>query len=175
MPLEFLRSLNLVFCIRSTSYSDLARGEELTRRMNQLNSTGLTYDQEELRLMIDSPSHTVLTASLEDRYGPYGVIGLAVVEHGPGAWRLRLLLMSCRVISRGVGGVLLAHVVRESEAAAMPLRADFVHTGRNRQMYVTHRFAGFREISRVGSMCVLERHSDEPLPTTPIWVTLVVG
>jgi FkbH-like protein len=74
VPLEFLRSLNLVFCIRSTSYSDLARGEELTRRTNQLNSTGLTYDQEELRLMIDSPSHTVLTASLEDRYGPYGVI-----------------------------------------------------------------------------------------------------
>ncbi len=172
VPVEFMRSLAMVFRIRPASDSDLARAEELTRRTNQLNSTGVTYDREELRRMIASPAHTVLTASLEDRYGPYGVIGLAVVERRPDAWWLRLLLMSCRVISRGVGGILLAHVVREAEAAAMPLRADLVHTGRNRQMHVTYRLTGFQEISQAGPICVLERRSRGPIPT-PTWITVV--
>jgi FkbH-like protein len=174
VPVEFMRSLNLVLRIWPASSADLERAEELTRRTNQLNSTGVTYDSEQLRAMIGSPRHTVLSASLEDRYGPYGVIGLALIEHEPDAWWLRLLLMSCRVASRGAGGAFFAHIVAEAEAAATPLRADFVHTGVNRQMYLLYRFAGFREIGQEGPVCVLERHSGTPVPT-PAWVTVTVA
>lgn len=173
VAVEFLQSLDLELRIWPTSSSDLERAEELTRRTNQLNSTGVTYDREQLRSMISSPAHTVLSASLQDRYGPYGVIGLAVVERGSDAWSLRLLLMSCRVASRGVGGALLARIVRQAGAAGVPLRADFVHTGLNRQMYLLYRFAGFREISQAGPACVLERHSGQPVPM-PAWVRVIV-
>ena len=57
-------------------------------------------------------------------------------------WRLNLLLMSCRVMSRGVGGVLLGHILRLARDQGRVLEADFTETGRNRLMYVTYRFAG---------------------------------
>jgi predicted enzyme involved in methoxymalonyl-ACP biosynthesis len=64
--------------------------------------------------------------------------------------------MSCRVISRGVGTVLLNYVMSLAKASGVRLRADLVETGRNRMMYVAYTFAGFREVDRSGSRVVLE-------------------
>jgi len=58
---------------------------------------------------------------------------------------VRLLLMSCRVMSRGVGSVLINHLRRLARDAGVPLTAEFVKTGRNRMMYATYKFNGFSE------------------------------
>jgi predicted enzyme involved in methoxymalonyl-ACP biosynthesis len=39
-----------------------------------------------------------VVASLDDRFGTYGKIGLALVEKGSAVWTIKLLLMSCRVM-----------------------------------------------------------------------------
>jgi FkbH-like protein len=142
---QFLETLGMVFTINEATEDDLKRAEELTVRTNQLNSTGVMYSYEELRQLLDSPDHVLLMASLSDRYGDYGKIGLALAERGDPAWTLKLLLMSCRVMSRGVGTVLLNHVVGLAHAEGSRLRAEFVPTDRNRIMYITYRFAGFVE------------------------------
>jgi FkbH-like protein len=153
---EFLASLAMTFRIRAARRDDLQRAEELTVRTNQLNSTGVTYSYEELDRLRTSPDHLVLVAELTDRFGSYGTIGLTLVERGIAHWHLRLLLMSCRVMARGVGTVLLNVVMRMAKAAGATLRADFVETGRNRMMQVTYAFAGFTEVSRDGRQVVLE-------------------
>ncbi|MBB6171872.1 FkbH-like protein [Nocardiopsis mwathae] len=153
---EFLASLGMTFTVAPAQEEDLKRAEELTVRTNQLNSTGHTFSYDELDAFRGSPDHLLLVADLTDRFGPYGKIGLALVEKGGRHWRLRLLLMSCRVMARGVGGVLLNHVMSLAHRSGAGLRADFVETGRNRQMYVTYKFAGFREILRDGDRTVLE-------------------
>jgi FkbH-like protein len=140
---EFLATLGMVFTISEAGEDDLQRAEELTVRTNQLNSTGVTYSYSELAEFAKSPDHLLLTARLEDRYGSYGQIGLALAERGTEVWQLKLLLMSCRVMSRGVGTVLLNHVMRLAQEAGARLEAEFVPTDRNRVMYVTYRFAGF--------------------------------
>ncbi|MCP6756959.1 hypothetical protein NL533_35560, partial [Klebsiella pneumoniae] len=78
----------------------------------QLNSTGLQFGVEELRSLSRSPDHTLLVASLPDRYGSYGKIGIALVEHAADRDTIKLLLMSCRVMTRGVGAALLGALVR---------------------------------------------------------------
>ncbi|MGW8765428.1 HAD-IIIC family phosphatase [Streptomyces sp. NPDC055815] len=145
---EFLARLDMRFEIAPAGAADLQRAEELTVRTNQLNTTGVTYSYEELDAFRTSDRHLLLTASLTDRYGPYGTIGLALVEKGEEDWHLRLLLMSCRVMSRGVGTVLINHVKRLARDAGARLIADFVPTDRNRMMYVSFKFNGFEEISR---------------------------
>ncbi|GAA2597695.1 HAD-IIIC family phosphatase [Dactylosporangium fulvum] len=145
---QFLSTLGMRFEIRPAAESDLRRAEELTVRTNQLNTTGVTYSYEELDAFRESDRHLLLTASLTDRYGPYGTIGLALVETGEQDWNLRLLLMSCRVMSRGVGVVLINHIKRRARDAGAQLIADFVSTDRNRMMYVSFKFNGFAEISR---------------------------
>jgi FkbH-like protein len=152
---EFLRTLGMSMTIAPAAEEDLRRAEELTVRTNQLNSTGATYSYAELDRFRVSPDHLLLVAGLTDKYGAYGKIGLALVELDREVWRLKLLLMSCRVMSRGVGNVMLTEIVRLAQAAGRPLEAEFAETGRNRLMYVTYRFAGFDEVRRDGTTAIL--------------------
>ena len=170
---EFLSTLDMTFTIARAQREDLQRAEELTVRTNQLNSTGRTYSYDELDALRTSPDHVLLVASLSDKYGGYGKIGLALAERGAEAWHLRMMLMSCRVMSRGVGTVLLNHIMGLAKAEGAKLRADFVETGRNRVMYVTYAFAGFSEISRDGDRLVLESDLERIQPP-PAYLTLEV-
>jgi FkbH-like protein len=153
---EFLSKLDMVFTITEAEEEDLWRAEELTVRTNQLNSTGVTYAYEDLRRFVGASDHLLLMASLRDTFGGYGKIGMALIELGESVWTVKLLLMSCRVMSRGVGTVLLNHVMRAAGARGVALRAEFVPTDRNRVMYVTYRFAGFREVGSVDGVSILE-------------------
>ena len=164
---EFLASLGLQFTIETAKQADLQRAEELTVRTNQLNSTGRTYSYDELDALRSSPDHLVLVASLTDKFGSYGKIGLALVEKGAEVWQLHMLLMSCRVMSRGVGMVLLNHIMGLAGQAGATMQADFVETGRNRMMQITYAFAGFREISRDGARTVLAADLSAAQPPPP--------
>ncbi len=170
---EFLASLGMTFTIAPAAREDLQRAEELTVRTNQLNATGRTYSYDELDELRESPDHLLLVASLVDRFGSYGKIGLALVEKGDPDWRLRMMLMSCRVMSRGVGSVLLSHVMERARAAGAGLTADFVETGRNRMMQITYAFGGFREVSRDGARVLLAADMTQIQPA-PGYVTLEV-
>ncbi|WP_103349413.1 HAD family hydrolase [Amycolatopsis sp. CA-128772] len=170
---DFLASLDLRFTIAPARREDLQRAEELTVRTNQLNSTGRTYSYDELDALRSSPDHVLLVASLTDKFGSYGKIGLALLEKGAPDWRLNMMLMSCRVMSRGVGTVLLGHVMGLARAAGAGLRADFVETGRNRMMQITYAFSGFREVSREGAQVVLAADLSE-IQEPPGYVTLEV-
>jgi FkbH-like protein len=169
----FLRTLGMRFLLTPCSEEDLKRAEELTLRTNQLNTTGYTYSYDELDAFRSSPDHILLAAGLDDRYGSYGKIGLALVEKGPEAWTLKLLLMSCRVMSRGVGTIMLGHIMARAQEAGVKLRAEFKPNGRNRMMHVTYRFAGFREVGREGDLQILE-HDLATVPPFPEYVQVEI-
>jgi FkbH-like protein len=170
---EFLRTLGMTFTIRRAGPGDLQRAEELTVRTNQLNSTGLTYSYADLDALRTDPAHWLLVAEMSDRFGDYGTIGLALIGLGDTAWHLKLMLMSCRTLSRGVGTILLSHIMRTAAQEAACLRADFVETGRNRMMQITYAFAGFREVAREGDRVTLENDLSE-IQGFPDYVNVVV-
>lgn len=171
---EFLAGLGMRMTIAPAGDDDLDRAEELTVRTNQLNTTGRTYSRDELSAFASSADHLLLVASLEDRYGSYGKIGLALVEKAQAAWTLKLLLMSCRVMARGVGSLMLNHVMRAAREAGVDLVAELVPNDRNRMMLVTLRFAGFEEIGREGEVVLLQSRREE-IPPVPEYVELRVG
>ncbi len=152
----FLATLGMWLTISSATEADLMRAEELTVRTHQLNTTGTTYSYEALDAFRRSDNHTLLIVQLDDRYGSYGKIGLALVERGDRLWTIKLLLMSCRVMNRGVGMIMINHLMRLARDARVRLQADFVKNQRNRMMYVTYSFAGFREVEKQGDRIVME-------------------
>ena len=170
---EFLAGLKMRFTIQIATEDDLKRAVELTERTNQLNATGRTYNYDELNVLRTSSDHMLYICSLEDCYGSYGRIGLALVEKGDIVWTIRLLLMSCRVMSRGVGSILLNYIIRNACNNGKTLQADFVDTGRNRIMYVTYRFGGMKEIETDGSYSLLEFKEGGPSPGYPDYVEVV--
>lgn len=163
----FLASLDMALAIFPAQAEDLQRAEELTIRTNQLNATGYTYSFEELDYFRQSADHLLLMARLEDKYGPYGHIGLALVERSPALWTIKLLLMSCRVMSRGVGGVLLGTIMRLARNAGAALHAEFVPTDRNRMMNITYRFAGFYELHNQDKLIIFAHDLAEIAPFPP--------
>jgi FkbH-like protein len=171
---EFLATLNMVFIISPASEDDLQRAEELTVRTNQLNATGYTYSYEELDQFRRSRDHDLLICSLEDRYGSYGNIGLALVKRDPAGWLIRLLLMSCRVMSRGVGGILLNHIMARAKVHGVRLLAEFVPTDRNRMMYITYRLAGFSDVDKENGVLVLAADLAKTRPY-PKYVTVIAA
>ncbi len=144
---EFLRSLSLELRIERAGDEAISRVEELTLRTSQMNATGVHYSDEALRALIADERHEVLVASLTDRFGPHGAIGVILLERRPDTWHIKLLATSCRVVSFGVGTALLRWLTDEAARAGVPLTAGFRRTERNRMMEVAYRFAGFREAS----------------------------
>jgi FkbH-like protein len=169
----FLATLDLVFRLKPAEVEDLQRAEELTVRTNQLNTTGYTYSYDELDEFRRSKNHLLLVASLDDKFGSYGAIGLTLVELGQTAWTIKLLLMSCRVMSRGVGTIMMSHIMNQAKAANACVRAEFLPNGRNRMMYVTYKFAGFTEVARAGDLVVLEHRLDQ-IPPFPDYVQVQI-
>jgi FkbH-like protein len=165
---SFLRQLNMVFDIAEAQEADLVRAEELTYRTNQLNATGVKYTVQSLDAMRRDGRYKILVCELQDKYGSYGKIGLALVELRPGAWNLKLLLFSCRVLSAGVGGVLLTYLRNAAKDHHVRLLADFRDTGHNRMMRASYMVAGFAEQTQHDyGFVVLENDLTDvpPLPT----------
>lgn len=175
---EFLATLRLSLTIDRAREVDLQRAEELTIRTHQLNTTGHVYSYDELNAFRVSARHHLLVARLEDRYGSYGHIGLALVEANGGCWTINLLLMSCRVMSKGIGSVMIGHLMRRAKAAGARLLAEFVPNGRNRMMYLTYRLLGFRECPAGGGSAqekegtVLLEHDLSRMPPVPDYITI---
>lgn len=153
---SFLASLEMVFTIFRAQEKDLQRAEELTVRTNQLNATGYTYSYDELVHFSQSDQYLLLGARLEDKFGTYGHIGLALVECQPTLWTIKLLLMSCRVMSRGVGSIMLNHIMRLARQAGARLQAEFIPSGRNRLMEITYGFAGFYVVEQINDLILYE-------------------
>lgn len=172
---EFLATLGMIFTIAPCREEDLKRAEELTVRTNQLNTTGYTYSYEELDALRKSPRHKLLISSLEDRHGTYGKIGLTLIEMDEAVWTVKLLLMSCRVMSKGVGMIMIHHVLRMAKEAGVKLRAEFVSNDRNRQMLITYRFAGFKEVEKVGEVSLMENDFSAIQPPPPYVDLRILG
>ena len=160
------------FYIREAKEDDLIRVQELTIRTHQLNSTGVTYGFEELNEYRKSDDHKLYVCELIDKFGSYGKIGIALVELGK-EWHLKLLLMSCRVMNRGVGTVLLSYIMSEAKKNGSMLLADFKQTDRNKVMYVSYKFANFKECSNDGSGNIVFENDLSIIPKIPTYLTLV--
>ena len=83
---------------------------------------------------------------MRDRFGDYGLTGLAVMrpDSSSGVWEIDTLLMSCRVLGRGVEDAFL-HAMAETAAfrGARFLRAPFTPGPRNgqvREFFARHNF-----------------------------------
>ncbi len=156
----FLESLGIQVTVAPVTEEDLQRVEELTVRTHQLNSTGYTYSYEELAALAQDPGHLFLVCSLRDKYGDSGKVGLLLAGLEGDVMRLKLLIVSCRVMSYGVGGALLNYAVRLAARLGKRLVADFLPTEHNRVMYITYKFVGFEEAEGEGPGLLLEYRGD---------------
>jgi FkbH-like protein len=129
---EFLRGLGLRVEIAPVDDDSMARVVQLLAKTNQFNLTTRRHDEPTLRRRTATNEWRVYTMRVTDRFGDFGLTGIAIVEPGPHAWHVESFLMSCRVIGKSVETALLARIAEDARAAGAPaLSAEYIDSGRN--------------------------------------------
>lgn len=99
---EFLASLDLQVVLHRDDPLTLERVAQLTNKTNQFNLTTIRRSEAEIADLLASADHTVYAASVSDRFGDYGLVGVAITERHGNVMSIDSLLMSCRVLKRGI-------------------------------------------------------------------------
>jgi FkbH-like protein len=108
---EFLASLGLTVHRIEVGGSELGRVTQLVNKTNQFNLTTIRRSDAEVSALVDDDATAVLAFSVDDRFGEYGIVGVTIARHTDGEWDLDTVLMSCRVLGRGVETAMLAATI----------------------------------------------------------------
>lgn len=146
---------------------DLDRVAELVQRTNQFNTTTVRYGRQALQERLASDRYGLYAATLADKFGTVGLVGVVLVERQPDRRVLDSFIMSCRAMGFEFERLMLA-LVREAEGPEHELVGRFVPTERNgpaSTLYPGNGFAARGETEWVLAAGV-------PGPDTPEWFTI---
>jgi FkbH-like protein len=129
---EFVAGLRLQIKIAPATSGQLPRLAQLTERTNQFNCTTIRRSEAELTQLWRSGTHQLLSISVSDRFGDYGLVGLVIYNLDADAVVVDSFLLSCRVLGKGVEHRMLATLGKIATAAGLG-RVDipFCQTARN--------------------------------------------
>ena len=147
---DFLVSCDIKLTLDALDEGNFERAFELTQRTNQLNYTGRRYERSDLQALLKSDAATLtLILSCADRFGDYGVIGLAVLETR--SWTIEDLFMSCRVQRKMVENALFSTLLDWAAAeGARELKLRYRKTARNAPARRVLDEIGWRCVKAVG-------------------------
>ncbi|MGW8066607.1 SDR family NAD(P)-dependent oxidoreductase [Streptomyces ziwulingensis] len=131
---DFIAGLELSVDVAPPAPEQYARISQLTYRTNQFNLSTVRRGEAEIRALLADPAVRIRTAHVRDRFGDYGLVGLAITrEDADGRSAvLDTFLMSCRVLGRGVEHAFVAALAGElAEAGVSELVAPYVPSERN--------------------------------------------
>ncbi|MBV8564869.1 MAG: hypothetical protein JO273_05375, partial [Methylobacteriaceae bacterium] len=131
---DFLRELDLRVELFEAMPEDLDRIAQLINKTNQFNLTTIRRSLEEVEALHASPNWRVYALRVADRFGDYGLVGVAIVEIVEPAvrWRIDTFLLSCRVLGRGVEGSFLSGLMADAcRAGVASMDAAYIPTKKN--------------------------------------------
>jgi FkbH-like protein len=170
---EYLESLGTWVEVAPMAPADLVRTAQLTQKTNQFNVTTRRYSEQEVLELADGDDGRVYVVRAGDRFGDHGTVGVAIVRVDAQRWNIDTLLLSCRVIGRGVETAMLATLCDEARrAGASEIVGTFIPTAKNAPASEVFAVNGFvRTADRdEGSDWVLDL--DGSTVESPPWITL---
>ena len=111
---EYLDSLEMRAIINPFDDMYLQRIAQLTNKTNQFNLTTLRCDEDDIKLMMGSKNWITLYGKLEDKFGDNGVVSVVSGEVVGKELHIRLWLMSCRVLKRGMEDAMMDALIEKS-------------------------------------------------------------
>ncbi|MBC8096412.1 MAG: amino acid adenylation domain-containing protein, partial [Akkermansiaceae bacterium] len=133
---DFIASLDLQIEIAPMDPAQLNRVSQLTHRTNQFNCTTIRRTEAEMQQLAGHAE--ILTVSVKDRFGDYGLVGVAICSAKNAMLDVETFLLSCRVLGRGVEHAILAHLA--SLASERGLEWVDVHYHRSEKNKPAHDF-----------------------------------
>jgi len=112
---SFISGLELVVDVRDADSSQLERVSQLTQRTNQFNLTTIRRSVEDVKELLEN-KYECFIVSVSDRFGDYGITGVVIFNTDKDSLVIDSLLLSCRVLGRGVEHLLIAKLGAVAES-----------------------------------------------------------
>ena len=112
---NFLDSLNIQLEFAAVDETNIARVAQLTKRTNQFNLSSIRRSESEILELIAS-GYQAFTVSVTDKFGDYGIVGLVLACAEKNQLLIDTLLLSCRVLGRGVEHKIVTYLANMAES-----------------------------------------------------------
>ena len=133
-PDDFLKTLQLRVDLFAAGSENLGRITQLINKTNQFNLSTRRRTLDQMRALLQSPNFRIFGLNVFDRFGEYGLTGAVVVEqkNEGQTWFIDTLLLSCRVLGRGVERAMISLLADNALASgAREFVACYVPTPKN--------------------------------------------
>lgn len=132
---EYLASLGIRLTVRHNAVDAAARISELTQKSNQFNLTTRRYTEAQILALMKNPEAAVHSFSVSDRFGDAGLTGVVILRFTGAVAHVDSLLMSCRIIGRGIESAIWdASVAAAGRRGASIMEAEYLPTAKNEQV-----------------------------------------
>ncbi len=169
---DYLSDLRIVVDPRPLAPDDLSRVAQLLQKTNQFNLTTRRYTEAKIRELAALPGCRIETYRVADRFGDNGLVGVAITLEYSAVCEIDSLLLSCRVIGRGIETFILSRLVAQARTAGCSLMRGVFHpTAKNMLVAAVYTNHGFEETGTNADGSVffgldLEAHDIKP----PVWI-----
>lgn len=143
----YLDSLEMTATIRGFEPLYIQRIAQLTNKSNQFNLTTLRCSEDDIRGMAENPAWLCLYGKLVDKFGDNGVVTVVAGQSEGETLHLRLWLMSCRVLKRGMEDAMMDAVVADAAARGLKtIRGYYYPTAKNGMVKEFYAGMGFAKV-----------------------------
>ena len=141
---DYLYDLCMEVEISPLNERNIERITQLINKTNQFNLRTRRYTQEQVQAMADDGKHRIYAASLKDKFGEFGSIGVLVVEDKGEHWFIDTFLLSCRAMSRGVEKEFLRQTLARLDGPSL-VCGEYLKTPKNAPVEHLYPDIGFKE------------------------------
>lgn len=112
---DFLQSLEMKIEFDPISPDNLSRASQLTKRTNQFNASTKRRSEQALREFLHVDNQSGFIVHVIDRFGDYGFVGLVLTKQDHDTLIVDSLLLSCRVLGKGVEHDMLQRIGKHAK------------------------------------------------------------
>jgi FkbH-like protein len=132
---DWLAALELRVTAEPLNAANLERAAQLFNKTNQMNLSTRRLPAHELRAWAKGDGRYVWTFRVADKFGDYGLCGVVSLVKEGTRGRIVDLVLSCRVMGRGVEEAMLSTVAQKAkELDCAELELEYVPTEKNQPM-----------------------------------------
>lgn len=141
---DYYRFLEMEVRISDADPASITRVSQLTQKTNQFNLTTRRYTEPQIEELLADRESQVRVVRVKDRFGDSGITGVTVLKYRGGACAIDTLLLSCRVIGRGIEDCLLKDCeLLARERGMSTILGRYIPTAKNSQVGTFYATRGF--------------------------------
>lgn len=145
---SYYKSLEMVVDSCFADDFSIPRIAQQTQKTNQFNLTTRRYNEVNITSYVKDDNCDVIYLRLKDRFGDSGIVGTCIMKYEEDKAIFDTLLLSCRVLGRGVEEVLLIQALKLAQKRGCKLAVgEYYATPKNAQVRYFYAKHGFQEVN----------------------------